>query len=98
MGKLHFDSGRVSVLKSASDSFHGRLAFFFDGRPSGKARILSSQSGGMIARLLPDTIIIADSGMMAGGVVEVLLPDAMAAWLVDGIGVVGVGSILSTEC
>ena len=96
MGKLHFGSGRVSVLKSASDSFLGRLAFFFDGRPSGKARILSSQSGGMIARLLPDTI--ADSGMMAGGVVEALLPDARAAWLVDGIGVVGVGSILATDC
>ena len=90
MGKLHFGSGRVSMLKSASDSFLGRLAFFFDGRPSGKARILSSQSGEMIARLLPDTI--------AGGVVEALLPDAMAAWLVDGIGVVGVGSILSTDC
>ena len=50
----------------------------------------------MIARLLPDTT--ADGGMMAGGVVEALLPDAMAAWLVDGIGVVGVGSILSTDC
>ena len=50
----------------------------------------------MIARLLPDTT--ADGGMMAGGVVEALLPDAMAAWLVEAIGVVGVGSILSTDC
>ena len=72
------------------------MAFFFDGRPSGKARTLSSKPGGMIARLLPDTT--ADGGMMAGGVVEALLPDAMAAWLVDAIGVVGVGSILSTDC
>ena len=35
---------------------------------------------------------------MAGDVIEALLPDVMAAWLVDAIGVVGVVSILSTDC